>query len=91
MMHSMYFYISAYVFSQLRCIIKSFQLFFACWVIFIIFFKNQLFQQQKFTMTLRLSNSLYPDQARHFVGPDQGSNCLRRLSANNTSRHGVLI
>ena len=27
-----------------------------------------------------------PDQARCFVGPDLGPNCLQRLSADNTSR-----
>ena len=29
----------------------------------------------------RVSNSLDPDQARHFVRPDLGSNYLQRLSA----------
>ena len=33
-----------------------------------------------------MSNSLDPDQARHFVGPDLGTNCLQRLSADDTSR-----
>ena len=28
-----------------------------------------------------VSNSLDPDQAQHFVGPDLGLNCLQRLSA----------
>ena len=28
-----------------------------------------------------MSNDLNPDQARHFVGPDLGPNCLQRLSA----------
>ena len=28
-----------------------------------------------------MSNSLDPDQARRFVGPDLGPNCLLRLSA----------
>ena len=28
-----------------------------------------------------MSYSLDPDQARHFVGPDLGPNCLQRLSA----------
>ena len=28
-----------------------------------------------------MSNSLDPDQAQHFVGPDLGPNCLQRLSA----------
>ena len=31
--------------------------------------------------TIRVSNSLDPDQARQFVGPDLGPNCLKRLSA----------
>ena len=34
-----------------------------------------------------VSNSLDPDQARHFVGPDLGPNCLQKLSADDTSRH----
>ena len=36
--------------------------------------------------TIRMSNSLDPDQSRHFVGPDLGPNCLQRLSADDTSR-----
>ena len=31
-----------------------------------------------------MSNSLDPDQAQHFVGPDLGPNCLQRLSADDT-------
>ena len=34
-----------------------------------------------------MSNSLDPEQSRHFVGPDLGPNCLQRLSADNKSRH----
>ena len=37
-----------------------------------------------------MSNSLDPDQARHFVGPDLGTDCLQRLSADDTSRSGVI-
>ena len=33
-----------------------------------------------------MSNSLNPDQARRFVGPDLGPNCLARLSADDTGR-----
>ena len=33
-----------------------------------------------------MSKSLDPDQARHVVGPDLGSSCLQRLSAEDTSR-----
>ena len=32
-----------------------------------------------------MSNSLDPDQARHFVGPDLGPNCLQKLSADDTT------
>ena len=34
-----------------------------------------------FNNIIRVSNSLDPDQARHLVGPDLGSNCLQRISA----------
>ena len=36
-----------------------------------------------------MSNSLDPDQARHFVGPDLDSNCLQRFTADDTSRQRV--
>ena len=36
-----------------------------------------------------MSNSLVPDQARHFVWPDLCPNCLKRLSAGDTSRQRV--
>ena len=32
-----------------------------------------------------MSYSLDPDQDRHFVGPDLGSNCLQRFSADDKS------
>ena len=41
-----------------------------------------------------MSNSLNPDQARRFVGPDLGPdlgpNCLQKLSADSTGRQRVL-
>ena len=40
---------------------------------------------------LSVSNSLDPHQARGFVGPDLGPNCLERLSADNTCRKIVNI
>ena len=43
------------------------------------FFQNQLFQKISFINTISVSNSLDPDQARNFVGPDLGPNCLQRL------------
>ena len=36
-----------------------------------------------------MSNSLDPDQARRFVRPDLGPNCLPRLSADGTGRQRV--
>ena len=39
-----------------------------------------------FFNTIRVSNSLDPDQARHFVGPDLGPNCLQRLSADKVGK-----
>ena len=36
-----------------------------------------------------MSNSLDPDQARQFAGPDLGPNCLPRLSADDTGRQRV--
>ena len=33
-----------------------------------------------------VSNSFDPDQARHIVGSDLGPNCLKRLSADGTTR-----
>ena len=36
-----------------------------------------------------MSKSLDPDQARHFVGPDLGPNCLQILSTDDTSRQRV--
>ena len=40
-----------------------------------------------FFNTISVSNRLDPDQARHFVGPDLGPNCLQRLSADNKSQN----
>ena len=36
--------------------------------------------------TSRVSNSLDPDQARHYVGPDLGPNGLQMLLADDTCR-----
>ena len=51
------------------------------------------FQHQFFFKILSgipsVSNSLDPDQARHFVVPDLGQNCLQRLSADNTRKQRV--
>ena len=47
------------------------------------------FLKETFRNTIRVSNSLDLDQARHFVeldliGRDLGLNCLQRLSADDT-------
>ena len=34
--------------------------------------------------------NLDPDQASHFVRPDLGPNCLKRISSDNTSRQRVM-
>ena len=51
------------------------------------FFSNLTFSKYSFRNTIRVSNYLDPDQDRHFVGPDLGSNCLQRLSAEDKSKH----
>ena len=60
---------------------------FCCLLIF--FFKINFFKIFSFSNTIKGSNSLDPDQAQHFVGPDLDPNCLQWLSAgkdlNNTN------
>ena len=49
-----------------------------------------LFSQNiSFRNTIRMLNSLDPDQARQNVGPDLGPNCLQRLSTDDTSCESV--
>ena len=56
----------------------------------LLFFSSKIaFFMISFSNTFRLSNSLDVDQARHYVGPDLGSNCLQRLSADDTGRQVV--
>ena len=50
------------------------------------FFFKSTFPKNSFRNIIRVSNSLDPDQAQHFVGPDLGPNCLKNLSADNTRR-----
>ena len=62
---------------------------FACWVIFRTF--CCLFSQNQFLWKFlsgipSVSNSLDLDQARHFVGPNLGPNCLQKLSLNKFNR-----
>ena len=57
----------------------------ACFFVVCDFFKIKFFDFF-FRNTIKMSDSLDPDQARHFVGLDLGQNCLQRLSADDTSR-----
>ena len=45
------------------------------------FFSKSTFLKISFRITIRVANSLNPDQARLFVGTDLGPNCVQRLSA----------
>ena len=69
----------------------------AFWVIFHTFLLSAEFFTKKkkyFMNTIRGTNSLDPDQAQHYVGPDLGPNigpdlgpnCLQGLSAHDTGR-----
>ena len=53
------------------------------------FFQKNFFRKKYFRNTIRVSNCLDPDQARHYVGPDLGPNYLQKLSADDTSRQSV--
>ena len=45
-------------------------------------FQNVLFQNiLLISKTIRVSDSLDPDQARHFDKPNLGPNCMQRVSA----------
>ena len=52
----------------------------------VLVFQNKLFLKTSFRNTIRVSNSLDSDHAKHFVGPDLGSYCLQMLSADDTGR-----
>ena len=60
----------------------------AYWVIFhalssSVFFSKLTFSKNSFRNTIRVSNSLDPDQAS--VWPDLGPNCLQKILADDTS------
>ena len=52
----------------------------------LLFFSKSIFSKNSFRNTIRVSNSLDPDQAKNFVGPDLVPNCLQKISADNTRR-----
>ena len=60
----------------------------SCWKISNGSFQNifgGIFFSQKYHLH-SVSNKLDPDQAGHSVRPDQGTNCLQRSLADDTSR-----
>ena len=59
--------------------------FFVICAVAVVFFKSNSLKIS-FRNTIRVSNSKDTDQARHFVRPGLGPNCLQRLSVVDTSR-----
>ena len=54
-----------------------------------VFLSSAIFFQNKlgfFRSTIKVSNSLDPDQAQHLVVSDLGPTCLQMLSAPDTSK-----
>ena len=58
---------------------------FSCFFCGLLIFSKSSFSKDSFRITMRVANSLDPDQARHSVGPDLGPNCLQKLSADDAS------
>ena len=50
------------------------------------FFSKSIFSKNSLENTIRVPNSLDPDRAQCFVGPDLGPSCLQRLSADDAGR-----
>ena len=63
---------------------------FAYWIILHAFPSSDFFfskfklSKNSFTNTIRMANSLDPDQAQHIVGPDLGPTCFQSSSAEDT-------
>ena len=70
-----------YIFAK-KCILISFWIFQYC--IALLFLHIALLLD--FFNTIRMSNSLDPEQARHFVRLDLGPNCLQRSSADKAGK-----
>ena len=67
------------------CMLGNFSRFF----VICRFFSKSTFLKNSLRNAITVSNSLDPDQDRHYVGPDLGPNCLQWLSADDTSRQRV--
>ena len=57
----------------------------------LLIFLKYTFWKNSFRNNIRVSKSLDSDQARLYVGPDLGPNCLQKLSADDTSRQRVKV
>ena len=57
----------------------------------LIFFSRLMFSKNSFRNTIRVSNSLDPDQAQCAVRPDLDPNCLQWLSACHTRSERVKL
>ena len=80
-------YLSLGLLSPLRLIFAAYWEIFHAFLLSADFFQISFFFLKKsFRNTIRVSNSWDPDQARHFVGPRLGQDCLQRLSADDTRR-----
>ena len=58
-------------------------------IVVCLFVSKSAFSKSYFKNTIRVANSLYPDQARRSVGPYLGPNRLQKLSASDSSRQIV--
>ena len=68
--------------SLTHCLLGNFCcIFVICWS-----FWKSTFKKNSFRNTIRVSNSLDPDQAQRFVGPDLDKNYFQTLWADSTSR-----
>ena len=52
----------------------------------LLIFSKLIFLKNSFMNNIRVSNSLDPDKAIHFVEPDLGPNCLQMFSADDGRR-----
>ena len=76
-------------FTQVRALTSCLQGKLHAFLLFAVFFSKSAFLKNFFRNSIRVSNILDPDQARHFLWPDLDPNSLQRVSADDRSRQGV--
>ena len=76
----MFFFFFVFFLPSTLCMLGNFACFLNCCLWIFFFFCINFLKKKS-------SDSLDPDQARHFVGLDLGPDCLQRLSADDKSRH----